>query len=64
VAGGDDPSLLTAERTAYARAQAAVKLLADGKMDEAARAFEALAEVAALKVAAGVGKAAAVKEKS
>jgi hypothetical protein len=62
VAGGDDASLLTAEKAAHARAKAAVKLLADGKMEEAAKAFDALAEVAALKVAAGVGKAATGKK--
>jgi hypothetical protein len=53
VAGSGD-GLLTAERTAYAKAKAAVKLLAEGRAEDAARAFEALAEVAAMK---GLAKA-------
>ena len=59
-AGADtDPGLLTAERAAYSRMRDGVIALADGKMTDAARAFQAVSEVPALKVAAVVGKLAA-----
>lgn len=60
VAAADDPTALTADRAVGRRAKAAVGLYGAGKMDEAGRAFAALAEVADLKAAAAAaGKRAA-----